>query len=471
MRADLVALGVRLGWVVADEKEEAALTAVNERLRHEGEGILLIYDNPVDADAVRAYVPRGGTARVLVTSNAHAWRGLAEPVEIRVWPKETGADFLVARTGRTAERKAAENLSEALGGLPLAHEQAAAYCERLEIPLSDYAERFAAAPTKLLDAERDVPAEYHDKLTVAKTFMLAIDEAAKLHPAAEQLIVHAALLAPEPIPLFLFVDGRTAFDRQLWSVLRRDGVGEALAALRGFALIDRETIVDERDPAILTDTIRLHRLVREVAGARLTGVTRNRARATLMEMCHRAYPYRILNDRTTWPNARRLDALALDLVADVASLPSGGEVRATYLLEDLALYRQGALGAYAQARPLIEQAIAIREKALSPDDPETASALEQLAALLTAQGDHAAAQPLLDRASAIRKKRISSFRQDPLPTHSDELSLRQEEIVNLLLIRSRGYLAEPQLHLEEILAKREKLNGPDHSYTARTLAI
>jgi len=37
MRADLVALGVRLGWVEADDKEEPALVAVMERLRHEGE--------------------------------------------------------------------------------------------------------------------------------------------------------------------------------------------------------------------------------------------------------------------------------------------------------------------------------------------------------------------------------------------------------------------------------------------------
>src|SRR5207302_10961103 len=154
-----------------------------------------------DANAIKPYLPRGGSVRVLVTSNAHAWRGVAAPVEIRLWPKEIGADYLVARTGRMAERAAAEALSEALGGLPLAHEQAAAYCERLEIPLAEYHRRFDAEPARLLDTERDAPAEYHDRLTVAKTFALAIDEAAKLHPAAEPLIVHAALLAPEPIPL------------------------------------------------------------------------------------------------------------------------------------------------------------------------------------------------------------------------------------------------------------------------------
>ena len=111
------------------------MAAVMERLRHEGEGILLIYDNAIDAEALKPYLPRGGAAQVLVTSNAHAWRGVAEPVEIRLWPKEIGADYLIARTGREAERAAAEALSEALGGLPLAHEQAAAYCERLDVRL------------------------------------------------------------------------------------------------------------------------------------------------------------------------------------------------------------------------------------------------------------------------------------------------------------------------------------------------
>jgi hypothetical protein len=157
LRADLVGLGIRLGWVGADEKEEPAVTAVMERLRHEGEGILLIYDNAIDTDSLRPYLPRGGAAKVLVTSNAHAWRGVAEPVEIRLWPKEIGADYLVARTGRAGERAAAEALSQALDGLPLAHEQSAAYCERLEIPLAEYLRRFESAPGRLLDTERDAP--------------------------------------------------------------------------------------------------------------------------------------------------------------------------------------------------------------------------------------------------------------------------------------------------------------------------
>jgi TIR domain len=234
MRADLAGLGVRLGWVAPDEKEEPAIAAVIERLRHQGEGILLIYDNALSGDAIRPYLPRGGAAKVIVTSNAPNWRGVAEPVEIRLWPKETGADFLIARTGRIEERPAAEDLSEALGGLPLAHEQAAAYCGRLAISLAEYRRRFDAAPARLLDTEKDAPAEYHDRLTVAKTFALAIDEAARLHPAAEPLLVHAALLAPEPIPLFLFAESREHFGEPLASALADDGIDEAVAALRAF---------------------------------------------------------------------------------------------------------------------------------------------------------------------------------------------------------------------------------------------
>ena len=68
MRADLIAVGVRLGWVRADNRlpglpEEATLVAVMERLHHDGEGILLIYDNAADANALKPFLPRGGAAR------------------------------------------------------------------------------------------------------------------------------------------------------------------------------------------------------------------------------------------------------------------------------------------------------------------------------------------------------------------------------------------------------------------------
>ena len=459
IRADLAGLGVRLGWVAPDEKEEPAITAVTERLRHEGEGILLIYDNALNGDAIRPYLPRGGAAKVIVTSNAPNWRGIAEPVEIQLWPKEIGADFLIARTGRIAERRAAEDLSEALAGLPLAQEQAAAYCERLAISLAEYRRRFDAAPARLLDTEKDAPAEYHDRLTVAKTFALAIDEAAKLHPAAEPLLVHAALLAPEPIPLFLFAEGRERFDESLASALADDGIDEAVAALRAFALVDRETIRDERDPAVRTEMIRLHRLVRQVAAQRCDVMARHAALPALIQAMAAVYPDGILNDPAAWPRARRLDAIAIALVGTDAPIPESSQLSAGDLMDRLGSYRQGALGAYAAARPLFERALAIREKALGPDHPDAAATLNNFAVLLREQGDLAAARPLYERALAIREKALG-------PDHFDTAT----SLANLaVLLEAQGDLAAPQPLHERALAIREKALGPDHRDTAVSL--
>jgi tetratricopeptide (TPR) repeat protein len=458
MRADLVGLGVRLKWVPADEKEEPALSAVMDRLRLEGGGILLIYDNAIDAEALRPYLPRGGAARVLVTSNAHTWRGVAQPVEIRLWPKEIGADYLIARTGRIGERVAAAALSEMLGGLPLAHEQAAAYCERLNVAMAEYAKRFAATPERLLDDTRDAPAEYHDGLTVAKTFGLAIEEAAKLHPAAEPLIVHAALLAPEPIPLFLFAEAREKLGEPLATALADDGLDEAVAALRAFALVDAETIPDERDAAVTTDCIRLHRLVRQVAAARRDGVMRDDVQRALIKAVAAVYPESVYDDPQTWPRARRLDALALALAGGDA-VATDGEESAASLLDSAGLHRYSALAAYAQARPLVERALAIREKVLGPEHSATATSLNSLALLLHDQGDPAAARPLYERALAIREKVLG-------PEHPDTAT----SLSNLArLLETQGDLAAARPLFERALAIGEKVFGPDHPETATTL--
>ena len=56
------------------------------------------------------------------------------------------------------------------------------------------------------------------------------------------------------------------------------------------------------------------------------------------------------------------------------------------------------------ARPLYERALAIHEKALGPEHPNTAQSLNNLAALLRDQGDPIGARPLYERVLAIREK-------------------------------------------------------------------
>ena len=75
-------------------------------------------------------------------------------------------------------------------------------------------------------------------------------------------------------------------------------------------------------------------------------------------------------------------------------------------------------GEYAAARPLLERALAIRERSLGPDHPDTATSLNNLALCLQAQGAYAEARPLLERALAIRERSLG-------PDHPDTRIIRK----------------------------------------------
>jgi tetratricopeptide (TPR) repeat protein len=72
-------------------------------------------------------------------------------------------------------------------------------------------------------------------------------------------------------------------------------------------------------------------------------------------------------------------------------------------------------GDFVAGRPLYERALAIREKVLGPEHPDTATILNNLALLLSLQGNFAAARPLCERALAIRECWAPSI-QTPRPT-------------------------------------------------------
>ena len=98
---------------------------------------------------VEPYFPRRSEVHILVTSNAPAWRGLARWIE--TWPSAIGRR-ISRRSHRPGKRTATLAISNSLGGLPLAHEQAAAHCERLGISLADCQTRWEASPQAVLDS-------------------------------------------------------------------------------------------------------------------------------------------------------------------------------------------------------------------------------------------------------------------------------------------------------------------------------
>ena len=68
------------------------------------------------------------------------------------------------------------------------------------------------------------------------------------------------------------------------------------------------------------------------------------------------------------------------------------------------LYRDQ--GKYAEAEPLFQRALAIRERTLGPEHPEAARSLQNLAVLYNDQGKYAEAEPLYQRSLAILEKAL-----------------------------------------------------------------
>ena len=281
---DLAELGGRLGWSSLDQEPATASQIVLEHLAQNGRGKLLIYDNALAPNVIEPLLPKGGDCHVIVTSNVDSWRSVGVPVEVDLWSVETGARFLVARSGRMSDPRAARELAAQLEGLPLAHEIAAAYCEHLGVDLDQYLETFRRLPVSLLSDRRHAPVAYYGGLTVANAFRLSISEAEKLHPAALQLMLYVALLGPGPLSLSVFQLGQQHVLEPLRSALQEPEIREVLAALRAFGLTRIEQPSDLPGGGFTTDRLALHRLIRIVTLAHHDEISRHAAENSLIEM-------------------------------------------------------------------------------------------------------------------------------------------------------------------------------------------
>jgi len=166
--AGLAALGSRLGLPPTVEQAEQVAEVLAELGRREG--WLLVFDNAEQPGDLEGLLPTGGRGQVLVTSRNPVWGRLATPLRVDVLAAEEAERFLLRRS-RDTDQAAAAALAEELGGLPLALEQAAAYCEQTSLGLAGYLDRYRRAHARLLD--KGALEDYPD--TVATTWRLNLD--------------------------------------------------------------------------------------------------------------------------------------------------------------------------------------------------------------------------------------------------------------------------------------------------------
>jgi hypothetical protein len=332
---------------------------------------LLVFDNASGPDAVEALLPPAGNGRVLITSRNALWPP-GQALEVPVLDLEAAADFLVTRTG-DADRRAAAGLAEAVGGLPLALEQAAAYAQATGNSLAGYLALFHQRRAGLL--ARGAPARYGG--TVATTWALAFGRLEDSDPGAAGLLRLLAFCAPEAIPLRLLLQPRSGLADQLPAQvapvlvpLLEDelAAGDAVAALRRYSLAR---------PAG-DGAVSVHRLVQGVTADQMPAELRDAWRQATAAVVEAALPGDP-RQPGTWP------VYAALLRHAQAALPPDSDVMA-----DLASYL-GESGSYVAAREFSRALLEARGR-VGPEHPGTLVARAHLAYWNGLAGDAAGAR-------------------------------------------------------------------------------
>ena len=258
LAADYADLAAALGLDVARAPDQRdRIRAVRDWLDVH-DNWLIVFDNAPGAGAVAEYRPRLGRGHVIVTSRDAGWGGTAVADELTALSVADAAAFVCARLD-SGDTSAARAVARTLGGLPLALEQACAFCERTGRTLPQYQ---ALLKDKLAAVLRrgdvlDYPA------TVASTWELSFQALEEVEPTAVALLRCVAWLSPDRISRSLFGTLAAYLPDPLRAAVEDElAFDDALAELRRYSLVRVED-----------DALSLHRLVQVITRARMDADT------------------------------------------------------------------------------------------------------------------------------------------------------------------------------------------------------
>jgi tetratricopeptide (TPR) repeat protein len=385
----------RLAWKLGlQEKDEAdqkiIIEAVRARLGRSANW-LLIFDNARSRTDIIDYLPQGGGGHVIITSRNPNWRGVAASLSLAVMPVSEGVDFISKRTGQTDS--SAAPLVKALGGLPLALEQAGAYMEATGKSIVDYLKLFQTHQQELLRRGKpstDYPA------TVATTWNLSFEQVREKCPAGGELLNLCAFLAPDDIPRGLFSEGAAQLPGPLVAAADNPFIlDEAVEALKEYSLINAGS-----------DTLSVHRLVQAVTRDQLTAEDRTHFVRAALLIIHSAFPVES-DDVRTWPKCKILLPHALSVTEHCRTLQlTIGE--AGNLYNRAGLYLSGR-AEYAEAKAAFIDAWEISTLVYGSDDPAVAESLNNLGNLLETLGALEGAQDMYERALKINETKFGNY--------------------------------------------------------------
>lgn len=416
--ASLADLASELG--IAQRKREQDTWAELWDTLDRAPGWVLVFDNVDDPGWLGPFLPSAVHGDVVITSRNAAWRRLAHPVVVPPMARREAMTYVAARSG-DPDRHGADALSDLLGDLPLALEQACAYIEQTGMAVQDYVRLFRRHRTTLLMRE------IADGPTVATTWGLAFDRLRVRSPLAATVLETMAFLSADTITM------------QLLTPLVADELDlhDALGELLRLSLIDRQS-----------SAVRVHRLVQDVVRARLPeGLGRQR-----------------LAEATRLCTAPRIDVTAhvVQLAAHSEALGAIPEGLLPLLATTAHRYAERAL--YPAAEQILEQALRLLDLEDTPADPVARGALTcQLGEVLDASGRLFEALQL--HQDAVRILESASAPDDVVVAHAHN---RLGHVLNCADRRDEAIAAHEQAIATLRSAGRDEMVAPvlvDLGYT------
>ncbi|HET8846338.1 MAG TPA: helix-turn-helix transcriptional regulator, partial [Ktedonobacteraceae bacterium] len=232
---------------------------------------LVIWDNLETLDLLQSWLPLGRQGAFLLTTRHQALGTVAQGIELPELREEEGVLFVLRRAKlleaqgseqqvqewaarMSEEYAAAQRLVAAMGGLPLALDQAGAYIEEMGCGMVGYLRRYEQGQARLLQ-RRGGPGGYHPD-SVTTTFLLASERVEEECEEALALLRGCAFVHAEAIPEELFTASGGMLGSEL-EALAADPwrFDQAMALLRNMSLIHRQAA---------TRTLSIHRLVQAV---------------------------------------------------------------------------------------------------------------------------------------------------------------------------------------------------------------
>src|SRR5271157_3633120 len=360
--ADLAQLAGRLELPEREAKEQSVIVEAVKLWLDGHEGWLLVLDNVEDYGVVRDLARKASANghHVVITTQSQA---LGQIGRQKLFPmdRDLGAVLLLRRANRLTadaplssvdpkDAALAREISDEVGGLPLALDQAGAYLEETGAGLGDYLGLLRERSKELLDRRGGLDS---DHLSVAATYLTSFEKLAKQNQAAAELLQAAAFLAPDAIPEEIFTEGTAEFS-QVLQAAASDPIqwDEAIAAAFKFSLI-------ERNPNKL---LAVHRMVQAVAKSRMSAEERAQWAEQMVRAVNAAFPK---IEFAVWDKCERLVPSAQVCAALVdeyrLSLPE-----AARLVNEAGVYLDGR-ARYAEAEPLFRKSLAISEDSYGHD--------------------------------------------------------------------------------------------------------